>query len=318
MTVKYVSYPGYKCIYNRSTGFQIRCGDTLDKDPRYSEYGPEFVTIEICKGGDCIGCDFCYKGNGRGQETKLLSLSDFKKIVDKLPDTVNQVALGIMNIETNPEIWKMAEYLREKEISPLVTINGLANDRQIDLLGDLFDAVSVSIYKKYKDRAMETLQKLSRKDMQVNAHMVFHKENVSDVSLAIQEVDEVVGVNSFVVVRYKDKNNNRFKAPGVQEYNLLFKDLIGKVSMPISFDTCSVDLLRSTPSLVDMRFKCEECEAGKFSCYINLKGKMFPCSFLEEESEKTSLVDGDFMEEWGNNIFLGNCKYDGKNNKEEA
>ena len=99
-----------------------------------SVFGPEIADIEIstiCHGIPPVGmdkpvpCKFCYKSNsGRGEN---MSLDTFKQIFHKFPRSLTQIAFGIGDIDSNPDLWNIMRYCRDNNyqfIVPNVTVNG--------------------------------------------------------------------------------------------------------------------------------------------------------------------------------------------------
>ncbi len=108
---KYFRSEGYSYDFNLKSGLFFRWGRTKNDDPQYSRYGPEildFEITEICKGpknaeGKHTLCPFCYKGNtpNKGKNT---SFDTFKKVLDKMPPTLTQIAFGVdAQAESNPD-----------------------------------------------------------------------------------------------------------------------------------------------------------------------------------------------------------------------
>ena len=95
----------YNFIFNKKTGFFARWGKTKKEDPLCGP-SPEILDLEISSGGDCKGkCPFCYKCNGEdGDPTHNMTFEEFKIIFDKMPPTLTQIAFGIMDITTNPDL----------------------------------------------------------------------------------------------------------------------------------------------------------------------------------------------------------------------
>ena len=124
--IKIFKSKGYNFIFNRKTGEHIRWGKTLKDDAEISPYGPEIIDCEIttsCKGilGDGSVCSFCYKSNT--PKGNNMSFETFKKIADKFPDIVTQIAFGVdANCKSNKDTFKIMAYCRKKGIIPNITV----------------------------------------------------------------------------------------------------------------------------------------------------------------------------------------------------
>ena len=100
----------YNFNFDRKTGFFRRWGNTLDDDPSYSPVGPEIADIEISTSCNGVGkvCDFCYKKNN--PNGTYMTLETFKVLFSKLPPTITQIAFGIGDIDSNPDMWKIFDF----------------------------------------------------------------------------------------------------------------------------------------------------------------------------------------------------------------
>jgi len=87
----------YNYTFNKDNGRFFRWGKTKEDNPSYSPFGPEILDLEISK-GSCLGnCDFCYKCNGFDNNSVNLSFANFKKIFDKMPKILTQIAFILEN-----------------------------------------------------------------------------------------------------------------------------------------------------------------------------------------------------------------------------
>lgn len=150
---KLVSVPGYNLIFDRKTGFMARWGRNKTDNPVFSPVGPEIMDLEvstICHGigktmETRVPCSWCYKSNTATGEN--MSFETFQKVFEKFPATLTQIAYGIGSIESNPDLWKIMEYTRSKNVIPNVTVNGMGIDQETaQRLVKLCGAVAVSHY----------------------------------------------------------------------------------------------------------------------------------------------------------------------------
>ena len=91
----------YNYTFDKRTGLFLRWGESLGDDPEFSPFGPEIADIEISTGDCSGGCPWCYKSNGDGFGEHM-SDETFKSVLDALPDTITQIALGITDADANP------------------------------------------------------------------------------------------------------------------------------------------------------------------------------------------------------------------------
>ena len=130
---KHLRSSGYNYNFNMKTGYFERWGKTFEDDPKFAP-APEIVDFEVgCKCS--FGCPFCYKNNTPNGGTT--SFETFKSCFDKFPKSVCQIAFGIGDIDSVPDLWKMMEYCRVNKVIPNITINGdRLTDYYIRLLQD--------------------------------------------------------------------------------------------------------------------------------------------------------------------------------------
>jgi len=160
---KAVRSENYNYNFDRETGEFARWGKTLEDDPVMAP-APEIADIEvstICS----AGCKACYKSNTT--KGKNMDLETFKKVFHNLGKNICQVALGIGDIDTNPDLYKIMEYCRDNDynyVVPNVTINGQnLNDYHITQLTRLCGAVAVSNLYGSKTRYIAIKKKISPK-----------------------------------------------------------------------------------------------------------------------------------------------------------
>lgn len=311
---KAVSSKDYNYIFDKKNGTFLRWGETENDDPPYAPFGPEILDLEISVNGCPNNCAFCYKGN-TSAAPKNMSFDTFKKIVDKFPPTLTQIAFGITGVKINPNFIKMMEYCREIGIIPNFTLTGLDMDLAIaQRFSKLVGAVAVSIYPNWKDTGYNTVKILSQ-DLgikQTNVHLMISNESIHHVKNVIR--DYIAGnkmlknVNAFVFLGLKPKGRaaGRFSVLRFGEFRELIK-LCMENNVPIGFDSCTSfrfdiairDIEMSDERRADLLKCSESCESGAMSSYINVDGMYFPCSFCEDEVAGINVLERDnFMDVW--------------------
>ncbi|MFX1256536.1 MAG: radical SAM protein [Promethearchaeota archaeon] len=315
--MKKIRTKNYNYNFFYETGLFIRWGKNLEENPPFSPLGPEILDVEvstICHGINGKPCSWCYKTNDpRGSN---MSFETFKKIFHKIPKNLTQIAFGIGDIDSNPELFKMFEYCRkndENEVVPNVTINGWnLTDKYADKLARFCGAVAISNYKKdITYNAVEKLAKRIGKNQntlkQVNIHQLTALETFKDcitVTRDVKEDERLRGLNAIVFLALKQKGNRNTYHPlplkkfrEIVDYALSHKIAIG-------MDSCSagkfLSCIKGHPHYKKFETLVEPCESGLFSLYINVYGRSYYCSFLEGEkgySEFDVLNCTDFLKD---------------------
>ncbi len=309
----------YNFLFNKKTGFFARWGKTPKDDPQFSPFGPEILDLEISSGGDCLGnCPFCYKCNGGDQPTHNMTFDEFKTIFDLMPKTLTQIAFGIMNIQTNPDFFRMMEYAKENGVAPNFTCHGLDMTPEIaKRVSTLCGAIAVSLVNKKK--TFETIKALLAEGMtQINIHYMLSEETYDRAFEIVDEISqdpEMKGFNAIVFLQYKAKGRNPdgFNSVlDINKYRTLTNHCESK-DMRYGFDSCSGPIFMESIKASVISFDennsanenkaikfvnaerkrkeefismfVEPCESGLFSSYINCHGEFFVCSFAEGEND---------------------------------
>jgi radical SAM protein with 4Fe4S-binding SPASM domain len=300
--LRFVATPGYNTIFNYVNGAFARWGNTISEDPYFSPLGPEILDLEvstICHGIKGQPCPWCYKANSaKGQN---MTFESFRAIFDKMPPNLTQIAFGIGDIDSNPDLWRMFEYCRTNDhnrVVPNVTINGwnLTKD-QAQRFASLCGAVAVSHYD--DDVCFNAVELLAASGVgQVNIHQLLCEETHEDVKRlfdALPRDTRLRSTHAIILLSLKRKGRGSAFTPIMPEkFHALVKDALAR-QLPIGFDSCTAPkflaLVRDDPRRVAFQTLAEACESTLFSTYINVEGNFFPCSFTEDEGEWHEGID---------------------------
>lgn len=283
-----------------------------DGDLRYGV--PEILDIEIstkCAGVPMNGkkaspCRFCYKANT--DKGEYMSTETFTKILDKMPTSLTQVALGIGNID-QPNIWEIMQVCRDRGIIPNITINGARMTPELfDNIKNYCGATAVSYYD--KDLTFNAVHELAtvRGMKQVNIHFFLAEETFEKGMQLIEDAQSdprMKNLNAIVFLSAKLRGNaekNNFHQLSQEKYNIISqKALNSKIS--VGMDSCSAQKTlisyKDVPNFDQIEQAVEPCESSIYSTYINSNGIYFPCSFAEE----ISYAPGD----WSKGISVLEC-----------
>jgi len=296
--VKALKSEDYNYIFFKNNGLFLRWGKTKKEDPDYSKYGPELADIEISTICSGLGkpCPWCYKSNT--SKGKNMLLPQFKKVFEKLPKTITQIAFGIGDIDSNPDMFKIFKFCRDKGVIPNVTINGFGLTNKIaKKLFNFCGAVAVS---HYDDKiCFDAIKKLTDLGMkQINIHKLLAKETLNscfDLIEKIKKDERLKKLNAVVFLSLKPKGKrNNFTQLSQGEFNkLTYKLLENKINY--GFDSCSankfLNSVKGHKNYEVFKTYIEPCESSRFSIYINVDSEVFPCSFCEDIIKPTSLED---------------------------
>ena len=295
--------PDYNYIFNKNTGFFARWGKTKEEDPIQGL--PEILDIEIttiCDGATSVGCSACYKSNSENGIN--MTYDSFKTIIGKLPKSICQLAFGAdATLKSNPDIWKMMEYSREKGIIPNITVASV-DDYVADNIAKYCGACSVSRYSN-KNHCYDTVKRLTDRGMnQVNIHFVLHEKSFEMALETLNDIkndERLSKLNAIVFLSLKTKGRGKnFKIMSNEKFNELI-EIAFEMGINFGFDSCSYhkfeNSIKNNEKYSELIKFAEPCESSLFSTYIDVEGKFFPCSFTPNN------------ELWGNEgIDVINCK----------
>jgi hypothetical protein len=310
-TVKVCISENYNYTFDKINGDFKRWGKTYEEDPQFSPVFAEIADIEIttaCSGaltkinGKEIRkpCAFCYKSNTPNGYN--MSFETFKKIIDRTPKILTQIAFGVDSTATsNPDLWKMAAYCREIGIIPNVTVADVS-DEVADKLAGVMGACAVSLYDD-KNVCYDTVQKLVARGMrQINIHFCICNERFNQCKQAINDMTtdpRLKGMNALVMLSLKKKGRGVNFTPLTSEQYKSLVDLALDKKIKFGFDSCGCkkffDAVKDHPNYNEFKEVGEPCESTCFSWYIGADAKCYPCSFCEH-------ISG-----WEDGIDVANC-----------
>jgi len=288
---KAVSSNKYNYLFNKVSGQFFRWGTTKKDDPSMSPYGPEIADIEIstsCSGVNGKPCSFCYKSNTQRGEN--MSLDTFKKVFSTFPKILTQIAFGIGDIDANPDIWDIFSFCRENGVVPNVTINGSRMDEdKYNKLSNLCGAVAVSRYSP-KDVCYNAVEQLSLHGLnQVNIHQLLSAETYDSCMELLDDAKSdprLSGLRAIVFLALKKVGRGKTMntLSNVDKYRALVEKAINS-GVGIGFDSCSAPMflkaMTEHKDYQEYETLAEPCESLLFSIYVDVTGKVYPCSFLE-------------------------------------
>jgi len=314
---RYCRSAEYNWNFNLKTGFFARWGRTFEEDPNTAPCC-EILDIEvstICNNG----CDACYKSNtGSGRN---MSLETFSRILKSMPMNLTQIALGIGDIDANPDLYAMMAFAREIGVVPNITINGRnISEQHYNQLSRLCGAVAVS---HYNDGCFDAVQELTTRGLdQVNIHQILSKETTQECFDLINRAandPRLAKLNAIVFLLLKPKGKRNALTPVTD--NTVYRDLLllaNEKGIGIGMDSCGAPSLMKSceniPKIRDVIRVCAEpCESTCFSIYVSVDGEVYPCSFCEGTpgwetgiAIKESMVDvwnNDRIVAWRNNLI---------------
>jgi radical SAM protein with 4Fe4S-binding SPASM domain len=308
---KVCSSPNYNYIFDMGNGNFQRWGNNPEDDPKMAPFGPEILDIEvttICGGvpnkqGTTMPCSFCYKSNT--PNGKNMDIDTFKSILDKMPNTLTQVAFGsgATAIE-NPAIWDMMSYCRSKGVIPNITVANV-DEETASKLASFCGAVAVSRYDN-KNVCYDTVQRLHDAGVgQINIHQMVSVETFKDAMETLNDMrfdPRLKHVRAVVLLSLKKKGRGvGFTPLPLEDFKKLVDfGLDNKIG--IGFDSCGANkflsVVKDRANYKQLEQMSEPCESLQFSYYFNSDGVGFPCSFMDGIEPGVNIKDvNDFLKD---------------------
>lgn len=268
----------------------------LETDGDDTIFLPNIADIEIStkcegvsiKGSSATPCKMCYKSNTNNG--KYMSTDDFIKIIEFIKIPITQIALGIGNID-QPNLFEIMDVCIERGIVPNITINGYGmTDELYDKLAYRCGAISISYYD--KDLCFDAIYELAtlRGMKQVNIH-AYTSENSYETILQLiddlQTDERAKDMSAVVLLQAKLKGNallNGHKQLSQEKFNIISQKLL-KSGLNYGSDSCgafkTLESFKDEPNIEDIEESVMSCESTIESCYIDVEGNYYPCSFSQ-------------------------------------
>jgi len=144
----------------------------------------------------------------------------------------------------------------------------------------------------------------------VNIHMLTAEETFDDCLELLDDYktdSRLSKLNAivFLILKPKGKRNTFHRMSDEKFVEMIHK--AQEMKVPIGFDSCSA--YRFLSCITDEKKRewfelfAESCESSLFSVYINVEGKMFPCSFVEGEDEWKEGIDVVYCEDFLKDVW---------------
>lgn len=300
----------YTTIFNRDTGFFVRKEDIGEKEPFWSEDGPELLDLSITSYCE-KECAFCYRQAGR--HGKHMQFADVKMVIEEAKQSgVLQIALGGGNPNQHPDFILILRLIREAGIVPSYTTNGEGlNESILTATAKYCGAMAISLYEPYDESYYSSLiDRIKSYGIKVNLHVILRNDLIERIINWLRTPPVFLrNVNAIIFLNYKHIS--------VEEHDLsikssvVWKEFFGAVmssnGLKIGFDSCSVPgilmhMKNVRPELI------EPCEAGRFSAFISEELKMYPCSFMCGTEMYADLSCNNLFDIWKNSVTFSKMR----------
>lgn len=317
----------FHLMFNEKDGTTAKWGKSLRDDPTHCPWGNEIADIEIttaCRGirdssGKRSVCKFCYKSNQ--PNGTYMTFDTFKRVFDVLnqPKTMTQIAFGVdAECETNPDVWKIFDYCRENGVTPNLTVADITQATAEKIVSRC-GACAVSAYKTNKQVCYDSVQMLldeakkqGKNDFRVNIHALVSAETFDFLYEVIDDAkndSRLVGLNAIVFLSLKQKGRGTSFNRVTDEQFKALVDRCFETGVGFGMDSCSapkfLKAIKDRSDVESLTSLVEPCESLLNSIFINVKGEVFPCSFLEGDAEWGEGIDMLSVNDFSKEVWNG-------------
>jgi len=290
--IKAVFSPVYNYVFRKGDGFFARWGKAKQDDPSFAPFGPELLDISITSKCFPGSCKYCYQ-NAKHDGVEM-SVATMCKILDAIPQTVCQIALGGGEPTMHSQFCDILKVIRDHDIVPNYTTNGYnLTDEIVKATVRYCGAVATSYHGDWSV-TMDSVNRFSAEGMvQTNVHFVLSESTIDEAIdlMHRKPQDGFENINAIIFLLYKPQG----RAPasdilcGKEKIQELFEAMQQCQAFKIGFDSCSVPMLyhmlSAQKDIEMLNVLAEPCESSLFSYYIDVDCMGYPCSFCKNHVE---------------------------------
>lgn len=201
-----------------------------------------------------------------------------------------QLAFGITNLTTNPELLQICAFSNRMGITPNITCHGKdeVSDSFLKGLCNMCGAVSVSKYD--KDKTYNFIERLKYAGAkQINMHLLIAEETYDDVIKTLYDIKNDKRLNyltSVIFLFLKQRGRGEgFHTISQEKADDMFKTALDN-DIKFGFDICcshrfSAFVKKYPNQNLNIPTIYDYCDSSRFSGYTNTLGEYCPCSFIE-------------------------------------
>lgn len=287
---------------------------------RYDSYSPSPETVDVQINNWCdFGCPYCYQDSTVSQKDRM-SPDMLRNILGSFEHVPYQVAIGGGEPAAHPEFIEILRTCREMGTVPNYTTAGhIWRGDVIEATNQYCGGVAITYHRhKGLDQFVERYRKWrGALTVPLSIHLLCQKGCAADLR-DMTKLMKLLGLDDFRVTMlayYPTTGRGRLDdlmLPGERNVDLpaAIADAV-EAGVKIAFSEGLLPYFLSRPSLpVDT--SAATAQEGRFSCYIDARGRMGYSSF----SEVSDVTDGDYQKAWDDLYFrtepgynpCGRCK----------
>jgi len=227
---------------------------------------------------------------------QIMPLEQYCRILDMLPKTVNQIALGGGEPTEHPQFIEFLKATREMDIVPNFTTNGdNMTQEYAKAVKEYCGACAVSWHE--GEGKFRAIRNLDAAGMKPNVHYLLSKETIDEATQMLKNPKSVLGeafgkIFAVVFLLYKPQGraDARFVLNNEKKVNKFFElASAGNLEFNFGFDSCSVPMVLTHANFPSALV--ETCESTRYSLYIDCDGAVLPCSFCKGKWDAFNIFD---------------------------
>lgn len=204
------------------------------------------------------------------------------------------MALGLTDVKSNLDLWKMIEYALKLGIRCNFTTSGLDVDEFVaKKAASLCGAIAVSVVQ--KEKTYDAVKLFTDAGLvQTNIHFMLALETFDKAKSVVDDIvtdSRLAKLNAIVFLGYKMKGRKKDIFHPILDplkYRELFEYCLQK-KVRMGLDSCSscrfLKSVEDHPNFKQLEVSVEPCESGLFSSYVSVDGDFYPCSFTQGEKD---------------------------------
>lgn len=317
-------------MFNPDTGLYIRSdeldegGKSAHRDPFMRNF-PSLIDIGIMN--RCVCAELCNVDCYQKAITRSgpnMSLDDYLKIMRQCEGRVFEVALGgAGDPDTHENFEDIMRITRGFDIVPNFTTSGVSfTPEKARICKQYAGAVAVSEHNAMYTR--KAVKMLLDAGVRTNIHYVLSTESIDEATERLNS-GFYNDVNAVVFLLYKPvglgKQEKVLTADNPKLKTFFEAVEAHRYTHKVGFDSCTAPAIVNFAKTINMD-SVDTCEGGRFSCYIDSKMNMMPCSFANQCSYWfVSLRERTIEEAWRCDkfeMFRNSLKYSCQNCKDYA
>ncbi len=201
-----------------------------------------------------------------------------------------QLAFGITNLTTNPELLQICMFSNKIGITPNITCHGKdeVSDDFLKMLCSLCGSIAVSKYD--REKTYNFIDRLAYNGAkQINMHLLVSEETYDNIIETFKDMKNdkrLHYVSSVILLFLKQRGRGeKFNTISEEKANIMFKTALDN-DIKFGFDICCSHrfnaFVKKYPNQdLNIPTVYDYCDSARFSGYVNTLGEYCPCSFVE-------------------------------------